>query len=360
MSEPIFSSADLASARADMDALFSYQKPRRVPNGAMCFGQDFAIRNTGQDVADLFHDPAAFHEAVCWTAKQYQWHPFLPCSSFSVLGCLDFGGTMTYPTRNGEYFVPAGHPVADEGDVAKLSLPDPKTTGDIPRQLAFGRLQQAAGLPVPFMARSPFGMAPDMCGLTRFMTWLIQKPELCERMMEIAYRHTLQVLDVWVETFGVENLQVWMTTPIESNQLISPKHMETFAMPYYIKYGEHLKTIGIRQFAIHLCGEQNPNLPVLAEADPWPHPAILSFGAEVEIERAAQLFPQDIIFGNIETVLLEKGRPGQVFDACQNLLEKGKRIEGGFILAPSCDTPVFSPPVNIYAMTRAVAEYGAY
>ena len=136
--------------------------------------------------------------------------------------------------------------------------------------------------------------------------------------------------------------------------------MEAFALPYLITYCQHLKQIGIKQFCIHFCGDQNKNLPILAEANPWPHPAILSFGQEVDIVYAATLFPQDIIYGNIDTILMEKGSPREVFDTCKELLEKGKRIENGFILAPGCSSPVFTPPVNMYAMTKAVEEHGIY
>ena len=178
--------------------------------------------------------------------------------------------------------------------------------------------------------------------------------------MEIAYQHIIRTLDVWVASFGAENLQVWWSTPMESNQLISPRHMEAFALPYLLTYCKHIKKIGIKQFCIHFCGEQNQNLPILAEADPWPHPAVLSFGQEVDIVYAAKLFPQDIIYGNIDTTLMEKGSPGEVFNTCKELLEKGKRIEGGFILAPGCSSPVFTPPVNMYAITKALEEHGCY
>jgi uroporphyrinogen decarboxylase len=360
MPQKIFRLIDQDAAKEEIDTLFRYAKPKRVPNGSMWAGQDFSIQNTGKNIAEIFDNPQAIFDAVCWTAHQYHWNPFIQVGGFSALGCFDFGGSMSYPTKNGEYFTQDRHPVSSEKDVEKLNLPDPYTAGDIPRQLRFGALQKEAGFPVTFMTRSPFCMAANMCALNLFMTWMIEAPSLCKQLMELGYRHTLRTLDVWIETFGVDNLQVWLTTPIESNQLISPKHMETFALPFHLKYGEHLKKIGIKQRLIHFCGDQNRNLPILAEADPWAHPAILSFGSEVDILRAADLFPRDIIYGNVDTVLLDSGSPREIYDTCKGLLEKGKRIEGGFILAPSCDAPVFMPPVNMYAMTKAIEEHGIY
>lgn len=356
----IFRPDDLIAAKEDMDALIAHQMPKRVPNGAMCFSGDFSVKNAGLDIAEVFHNPISIYNAICWTASQYQWNPFLQYSDLSVLGCLDFGGTMIYPTKNGEYLSALKHPVNNESDIENLTLPDPEKTGDISRQLHFARLQNKVGFPVGFASRSPFCLAANMSGMMLFMTWMIEKPSLCRQLMEFAYQHIIRTLDVWVANFGVENIQVWCSTPMESNQLISPRHMETFALPYLVKYCIHIKKLGIKQFCIHFCGEQNKNLPILAEADPWSHPAILSFGPEVDIVYAAKLFPQDIIYGNIDTILMEKGSPREVFDTCKELLEKGKRIENGFILAPGCSSPVFTPPVNMYAMTKAVEEHGIY
>ena len=107
----IFRPDDLITAKEDMDALIAHQMPKRVPNGAMCFSGDFSVKNAGLDIAEVFQNPISIYNAICWTASQYQWNPFLQYSNLSVLGCLDFGGTMIYPTKNGEFLSALKHPV---------------------------------------------------------------------------------------------------------------------------------------------------------------------------------------------------------------------------------------------------------
>lgn len=102
----IFQPDDLITAKKDMDALIAYQMPKRVPNGAMCFGGDFSVKNAGLDIAEVFQNPVSIYNAICWTASQYQWNPFLQYCDLSVLGCFDFGGTMIYPTKNGFILAP--------------------------------------------------------------------------------------------------------------------------------------------------------------------------------------------------------------------------------------------------------------
>jgi len=54
------------------------------------------------------------------------------------------------------------------------------------------------------------------------------------------------------------------------------------------------------------------NLSYLAEACPWRHPGVLSFGHEVDIETVARHFPEDIIYGNIDPTLLLMGPPSKI------------------------------------------------
>ena len=113
-------------------------------------------------------------------------------------------------------------------------------------------------------------------------------------------RYIVNVLALWAQRFGPENLFVWMSSPSESNQLISPEHFKARALPYHIAYHDQLRDLGIKHFGFHICGNQNLNLPILAESSPWINPSVLSFGHEVDLEAAIQYFPRDIIFENIE------------------------------------------------------------
>ena len=178
--------------------------------------------------------------------------------------------------------------------------------------------------------------------------------------MRMAIGHIFNVLDYWVKTFGPEKIFAWMSSPSESNQVISPRHMEKFALPYHIEYHERLRSLGIKRFGFHICGEQNRNLGCLTEACPWPHPSVLSFGHEVDLGVAAQHFPQDIIYGNIEPAVIQIGTPEQVYELSRIAIEKGKKAPGGFILGPGCGLPSTAPPAKVYAMTKAIHDFGWY
>jgi uroporphyrinogen decarboxylase len=350
---------DRMTSQERIDALFSYKKPDRVPLGEMSTG--FSTRNIGYTIADAYDDPEKSFEGMIWTSEQYGWDQIPQYLGHTVLGVMDFGGEVRLP--KGEYegaLVIKSYPVQTEHDIENLKMPDPKSAGRIPKAMRFAQLQMEHNLPVFFYSRSPFTLGANICGLAQFCKWMIRRPDLCERLMTMAIDHILNVLGYWVETFGVEKIFAWMSSPSESNQVISPKHMEKFALPYHLEYHKRLRSLGIKRFGIHICGDQNLNLKYFEEAMPWEHPSILSFGHEVDIEVAAMHFPEDIIFGNIEPAVIQVGKPQQVYELCKIAIQKGRKAPGGFILGPGCMLPPTAPPANIYALTKAINDFGWY
>jgi uroporphyrinogen decarboxylase len=133
-----------------------------------------------------------------------------------------------------------------------------------------------------------------------------------------------------------------------------------YALPFHVEYHQRLTELGINRFLFHICGDQNFNLPLLAEAVPWPHPSLLSFGHEVDIDDAARYFPNDIIYGNIDTTIIQTGSPNEVYDCALGVVQKGRKAPGGFVLSAGCELPPMVPPANVFAITKAVNDQGWY
>jgi uroporphyrinogen decarboxylase len=350
---------DRMTSKERMNALFQNIKPDRVPIGSLSIG--FQLINCGYTLGDAYEDAEKSFWATKWTAEQYGWDPISQLSMTAVFGTEDFGGKVRAPKSVYERnLVVESYPVQDEKDVDQLKMPDPKTAGRIPIAMRFAQLQAEHDLPVFFASRSPFTMAADISGVAQFCKWLLKKPELCERLISLALEHITNVLRYWVETFGSERVYTWMIAPTESNQVVSPRLMAKFAIPPIVEYHKRVQAMGIKRFGFHICGEQNLNLPILSEVSPWTHPSVLSFGHEVDLDVAAKYFPQDIIYGNIEPAVIQTGSPEDIYRLCRVAIEKGKKAPGGFVLGPSCGFPISPPPVNVYAMTKAVHDFGWY
>ena len=344
--------------------LFKGQKPDRIPLvGLNVAGGGFSMINCGFTLKEMQIDPKKTLEAEVWTHEQYDWDLLIPEPSHTVYGSWDFGATMKMPEDEYSFAVtPVAFGINTEEDIECLTPPNPHISGAIPLRMELASLCRDAHLPIGFNSRSPFNLAADMCPIENFAKWLIKKPNLCERMIETALEHLFNVMKVFTEAFGPEKIIVGLSSPSESNQLFSPRIFESLALPAHREYQRKLKALGLKQFVFHICGDQNMNFPFLSEfaagPDGWQHPSILSFGHEIDILEAARYFPEDVIMGNLDTSVIQFGHPQKIYDLCADLLEKGKKVDAGFILAPGCDLPPRAPAHNVWAMTKAVNTFG--
>jgi len=339
--------------------LLEGRKPDRVPINMIALG--FPCRNSGYPISAAYNDPEKYFEAMSWAASMYEWDMIPLTLRHTVLGAVDFGGKARFPS--GEFegaIVIESHPVKQERDIDKLRLPDPVTSESIKIAKNMAIMQVSLGMPASFVSRSPLSVAANMCGLEQFCRWMLKRPELCDILLEKAFRHITNVLEDWVEAFGADNVFALMTSPCESNQVISPKQFEKFALPYHVRYHEKLKEMNVGRFFFHVCGDQTKNLPSLSAAALWPHPSILSFGHEVDILTAAEFFPFDIMYGNVDPQVIQMGQPHQVHEMAKALIERGKSLDAGFVLSAGCELPPLAPAANVFAMTRAANEYGKY
>jgi uroporphyrinogen decarboxylase len=342
---------------ARLGALLAGGRPDRVPVGSMSVG--FSAVCAGHTVGEALADADKCFEASLWTGAMMGWEPMPHYPSHSVWGAIDFGGQVRMPAGPYESsLIITRHPVEGPAQVERLALPDPERAGRIPHAFRFAQLQHRAGMPVFFSSRSVMTMAANIAGLENFFRWTFKAPELATRLLEMSLAHITRVLDRWIAAFGAGNLFVWMSNPNESNQVISARHLERWALPWHERFFAMLARRGLTRVGLHLCGDQNLNLPLFAEADLWPHPAILSFGHEVSLERAGRLFPRDVMFGNLEPNLLQVRRPAEIHRLCREIIAAGRKAPGGFVLAPGCGIPAFAPPASVYAMTRAARDYG--
>jgi uroporphyrinogen decarboxylase len=242
----MYSKQERMTGQERLDALFNNRKPDRVPIGSQWMSIGFNTVNVGGTITEAYDDPEKSFNAFLKTTEQYGWDHIFQCFRHTVSGAQDFGGEVRLP--KGEYegaLIVVSHPVTTEKDIENLQLPDPKTAGGIPKAMEFAELQKDHGLPVSFCSRSPFTLAANICGLELFLKWLIKKPQLCEYLIQIALDHIINVLSNWAERFGPDRLFVWMSSPSESNQVISPKHFEKYVLLYHVAYHERLKSLAI-------------------------------------------------------------------------------------------------------------------
>ncbi|NDJ77508.1 MAG: hypothetical protein GYB65_14745 [Chloroflexi bacterium] len=345
-----------------MGAIMMGQKPDRVPFSPFIFG--FCAKNVGLPVSTVYEDAEKSFFAQLRTAEMYGYDG-APLYGYASYGGWEFGGDIKMPRSRWEQApVVAHYPVESEEDVDRLELPDVERAGSLPISMTFSRLQEKFGMPITVQLVGVVTLVGELCSVDRMCRWMIKRPELVHKLMRKAVDHLVDVAKLWVDTFPVERMQPFVGDATSANQVISPKQFEEFALPYQKEVHEKVLDMGVMSMFNHICGEQNLNLPFWRQI---PHgrdgvPGILSFGHEVDLTTAIEMFGEDnIIAGNVEPRLIQNGTPEEVFAACVACLEKGKQAPNyRYMLMAGCEVPVEAPPYNLFTMRKAVMEHGFY
>jgi len=348
--------------RQRVEALLRREKPDRVP--VYPFAMGFATVYAKTSIADAFNNPEVSLAAQRKTCEDFNWI-FLPVMGYASFGSWEFGGEIKWPSAEFDMApMVTRHPIETEEDALGLELPDMKTAGIIPLQTKFFKLSSQERLDnKPFKALcyagGIFTKAGNLVGPDKFCKWLIKKPKAAHRVLRLMTDFMKKLTEYWKDNLGVEGVLPWGADPSSSNQMISPKHFEQFALPYTRELNEKILSLGYKHIFCHICGEQNLNLPYWAQA-PFGDPGLLSFGHEVELETAAKYFPDHVIMGNLEPAIIQLGTPEDVYEASRKIIEKGKELPGGFIFSPGCEMPPKAPIENVRMMTKAVNDFGWY
>ena len=344
------------------NALLSGQEVDRVSVWLWLSSSGFAARNVGYSIAESFGSPEKSFWAQLWTMEMYGSDDIpKPFVGGVWDGTWAFGGQIKWPTSEYEQAPSViRYPVNSEEDAQKLEFPgDVRTAGPIPLYMQFSKLQERFGLPI-IINTCPIEVTQSICGAEKLCRWFIKKPELAHRLLRLATDYSVEVVRYWADTFDPQRILVQTAAPTSSNQVISPKHFETFFLPYQKEFHEKILATGIKNIFCHICGEQNLNLPYWAKI-PMGNPGIVSFGHEVDLTEAIKYFGNTcIICGNIEPAVIQAASHEQVYELCKQAIQKAKYSPRGFILAPGCGLPPAAPPYNVFMMKKAINDLGWY
>ena len=339
-----------------MKAVTSGERPDRIP--LMLSSLGFSAKTVGYPVASMYDDPARSFWAQVRTNEMFGCEG---SPTYLVYGGWEFGGEIRFPSSEWQQSpVVTRYPVQSEEDVERLRMPDVKAAGAIPLATELYKLCERNHMPITPMVGSPLTVASGLCSVETVCRWMMKKPDVANRLLRVVTDFCLQMAEYWIETFGVKRVTPFIATPSESNQVISPRHFQEFALPYLKELHEKLLDMGTRRFMCHFCGEQNLNLPYYEEL-PMGNGSLISFGHEVDITTAIEYFGDTCtIAGNIEPRVIQTGTPEQVYELSRQCIEKGRNAPRGYILMPGCELPPNSPPYNVYMMRKAINDFGWY
>ena len=315
--------SDEMTSQQRMTALVKGQPLDRVPFVPFILG--FAAHNVGMSLAAFYSDAQKCYEASVLTRQQYDLDGS-PVLGYADYGGWEFGGKGELPTGPYDQCLKVvQRPVQTEKDAWNLELPEVETSGFLPILMKFSQQQFKNEGRATCPGMEPFAIASSTTGVEKFCRWMNKKPEVCHHLLRLAVAHRLQVLEYWIDTFGIQNIRYDTATGPESNYLISPQAFKEFVFPYTKALHEKVLSRGIRSIFLHMCGDHNLNLPYWRDI-PFGDPGMISFGPEVDLDTAIEVFGEDtIIFGNLSPTTIMTGTPEVVYQQTKQCLDKGKK-----------------------------------
>jgi uroporphyrinogen decarboxylase len=343
-----------------VDALLNREKPDRVP--IYPFGGGFSAVYNNSSIADLYTNPKVSLAAQRKAARDFDW-VCVPEIAYAAFGGWEFGGEIKWP--DGDFTQAPSvsrHVASTPEEVMDLRIPDVASAGIIPLQKKFFEVSSQESFDnepwsIVIQLEGIFTCASNIVGIDQFSRWTLKKPAVVHRLVRLTTDFEIEMATYWKDIFGTDGVLLWGGDPVSSNQVISPKTFETFNLPYRKEVHEKVLAMGYKTIFMHICGEQNENLPFWTQI-PMGDPGIVSFGHEVDLEKAAEYFPSDIVVGNLEPAVIQTATPEEVYAASRAVIEKGKKLPCGFMFAPGCELPPMAPVENVKAMTTAVNDFG--
>ena len=329
------------------------REPDHVPVDLHNF--QVAALATGLPMSEVFRDGELLAEAMLTAWREFG-HDMILLENGTACNAEACGAQVHY--RDDTAPTSSRALLTSLAEVYELEVPDPYVTFPMCEILKATRiLAREVGDRAWICARAdqgPMDLSAQLRGISEFMMDLAMGEEedlihaLLNYSRQVATRYARALIECGGHSTSIGE-------PIAGPAVISPRHYRRYAWPEEQAMVAELKEQGII-LHVHICGDTT------AISDDF-----IATGAEVlEIDHKTNAGAlksaargKTCLLGNLDTGLLAFGTPGEVEDACRELIEFCKP-GGGFILGPGCAMAPATPAENIHALVESAKKYGSY
>ena len=179
-----------------------------------------------------------------------------------------------------------------------------------------------------------------------FLTDFYEDPDYARNLLDFITEATIARICAHLDFFGLENPHSEMFFADDSIQLISPKMLREFILPFYRKHKAGVTTA--EKVKIHLCGDASRHFKMLKEEI-----GCYDFETGFPIDFGKirqQLGPDVTIHGGPNIMLLCEGNPDEVAAETKRILDSGVLEGGKFVLREANNLAPHTPFANLDAM----------
>lgn len=342
-----------AGHRSCIEAAINHEKGERVPVNN--FALATAARSNGVDLDVARWNPEISAKvAIDYSIRTKS--DFVKPMIDSQVPFVDLGMNVVFPED--DYGMIPGHLVENAEDVDSMELFDPFDPKTCPKFTlnAVDSLEQTAkqlseDLHICGLSWGPISTAGYIMGAENLMMTMLMEPELAQALIK---KITPLVSDMHKRMIDSGATVMWMADPTSSEDLISPDMFAEFSAPYIKQVITDVKGYCNVPAFVHICGNTLETMSQL----PATGADCLSLDHAVDIAKAKQIAGKKMaIMGNLDPVgLIMGGTPVEIASESRRIIDIAGQ-DGGFILAPGCETPQSTADENVIAMCEAAVNY---
>jgi uroporphyrinogen decarboxylase len=194
--------------------------------------------------------------------------------------------------------------------------------------------------------------------------WTFTEPDLAHKVVDTFVETSINGADVLSDKYGMAMLIVGSV--LANNDIFADEQVEEYSakkMGYYVD--QCFRKGAGPQIFYHLCGNHETSYKVFKDNLMWSPFNVLHIGYKGPKEFPAELLKQEFqdvttCMGSVDTKLMINPNPKVVYEHSKECLLAGRDAKKGFILGTACETPPYTIPGNLLAMTRAARDFGTY
>ncbi|MDR3206495.1 MAG: uroporphyrinogen decarboxylase family protein [Candidatus Methanoplasma sp.] len=306
-----------------------------------------AARSAGITVdAARWHPDVSAKVSVDYALKTHS--DFVKPVLDSQVPLSELGVNIIFPED--DYGYAKGHIVDNAEEVDDLAFFDPNAAKECPKftKVFIEGLEATAAyleedLHICGLSWGPLTSSGYLMGAEQMLMNTFLDPDLVKKLIN---KTAAFVADMQVKMLDAGATVIWIADPTASEDMISPEMYADYSLGATKEVIRTAKAFDDAPAFLHICGNSLNLIPYVKEtgAD------CLSMDFSVDIAEAKRAAGKLSLMGNIDPVrTIMSGTPADIEKESYRLIEAAG-MNGGFILAPGCETPQSSPDANVAAM----------
>lgn len=343
-----------AGHREAVAAALNHETYKRTPVNN--FALVTSARSAGIKMDDArWHPKVSAKVAIDYSVKTHS--DFVKPVIDSQIPFMDLGMDVKFPKD--DYGSVKSTLVNSSEDIDDLAFFDPNIAKECPNftKVIIEGLEQTAeqleeDLHICGLSWGPLSTAGYLMGTENMLlkTMLGEEDEvlkLVDKVADFILKQQIRMIEAGATV-------MWMADPTSSEDLISPDMFDSYSFKALKKTITGTKDAYDVPAFLHICGNTSDLIRNIHNTGC----DCFSFDHAVDIATAKKSAGKNVaLMGNIDPVrMILQGTPESITESCYKMIDVAGQ-DGGYILAPGCETPQASPDANVAAMGLAGINY---